>query len=360
MKKLAITSAMVLAGWIAMNTAAMVQEASNDKQLGLKIGGMRIQLDNLAKTLSKLSDQNLQVIYQNLGDQLSSTCKVIYGCDDRKNYIDGAPIEQKAADSTLLFVRQGRLVKDAQAETWSLPSTTAGLCTPDQIAEANKVRSPADQFQPERFYDEPAPGFCTGFKVGKDLVATAGHCVQNALDCQGIRLVAGFRMDGAAASPNKSIGADKIFACKEVVGHSAGSGGGGAADWAIIRVDRELTALPQVTLRTSGKPADGSAMTVVGYPMGLPVKIINNANVRSVSTHVFTTNSDTYGGNSGSPVFDTEKLVSGELFVEGILVQGETDFVQQAPCRISKRCGSKQCNGEDATLALEFRSSAGQ
>ncbi|MGJ5203956.1 trypsin-like serine peptidase [Bradyrhizobium sp. HKCCYLR20261] len=348
--------AFVTSGYIACFGVATAVAQEFNPLVSAKLGGLRIQLDTLGKSIIKLNDQSLQVIYQDLDDKLKSTCKVIYCGDDRRNYFEGAAIEQKAADSTLLFVRQGKLIKDAQTETWSLPANSAGLCTPAQIAEANKARLPQDQYEAERFYDEPAPGFCTGFKVGKDLVATAGHCVRDALDCQSIRTISGFRIDASSTAPHKSISAERIFACKEIIGRSSEGG----SDWAIIRVDRDLSALPQVELRQTGQPAEGAKMTVVGYPLGLPVKIAGNANVRSVSARVFKTNSDTYGGNSGSPVFDTEKLVSGQLFVEGILVKGETDFIQQSPCRISKRCESKQCNGEDATLAIEFRNLTGQ
>lgn len=358
LKRLAAVAFVATIAWLTTTSPAFV-EFLNSPQLNAKVSGMQVQLDSLAKALPGL-DNNLAVIYKNLSDHINSTCKAIYGCDDRREYIDVAPIEQKAADSTLLFVRQGQLAKDTQADTWSLPPTTAGLCAPQQIAEANKDRLPKDQFLQERFYDEPAPGLCTGFKVGKDLVATAGHCARDVLDCQSIRLISGFRIDGSTTSPNKNISGDRIFACKEVVGRSAHYGVAGEADWAVIRVDRELSALPQVTLSDAGKPVIGSTMTVVGYPMGLPVKIAGNANVRTVSTQLFTTNSDTYRGNSGSPVFDSNKLASGQLMVEGILVEGEVDFVQDTPCRISKRCEPTGCSGEDVTLALEFRGTAGQ
>jgi hypothetical protein len=336
---------------------ALVQDLSK-LQLNFATSNIRLQLDSLSKDISRLTEtSNLQAIYRNLDDQLKGVCKVIYCDDDRKNYADAAPIEQKAADSTVLFVRQGRFSEDGQDGFSSLPGASAGLCTPTQIADLNRTRAPKDQYPPERFYDEPAPGFCSGFKVGKDLVATAGHCVKDALDCQSIRLVTGFRMDGVAKAPNKGIAKDRIFACKEIVGRTLTGEG---PDWAVIRVDRELTSIPEVKLRDSGAPAKSAAMTVIGYPVGLPVKIAGGANVREVKPHFFVTNTDTYGGNSGSPVFNSDSLAQGELLVEGILVRGETDFALQTPCRISKRCESKQCRGEDVTLAAEFRSAAGK
>ena len=114
--------------------------------------------------------------------------------------------------------------------------------------------------------------------------------------------------------------------------------------------------MPTVTLADKTlKKEDG--VTVVGYPMGLPVKIAANGQVRSLESSFFVANLDTYGGNSGSPVFNTLALVNGHLVVEGILVRGEDDFLAiSSPCRISKRCPVHGCRGEDVVYADEFKS----
>ena len=57
-------------------------------------------------------------------------------------------------------------------------------------------------------------------------------------------------------------------------------------------------------------------------------------------------NLDTYGGNSGSPVFNAQNNK-----VEGILVRGETDFVSNGQCNVSLVCPSTGCRGEDVTRA---------
>lgn len=356
MKRTSIVSLVCLSFFVA--TPDFAQDLSK-LHLNYATTTMRLQLDNLAKDIGRLTDNNnLKAIYQNLDDQLKSVCKVIYCDDDRRNYNEVSAIEQKAADSTVLFVRQGNFIPEPNNNgLWSLPATTAGLCTPAQIATLNSTKGPNDQIPPERFYEEPAPGFCTGFKVGKDLIATAGHCVKDALDCQSIKLVTGYRMEPGNPNPNKNISSDRIFACKQVAGRAQGDGG---VDWAVIRVDREMSSVPEVKLRNSGALATTDSLTVIGYPIGLPVKIAGRASVREIKPHFFVTNTDTYGGNSGSPVFNSNSLANSELVVEGILVRGETDFTIQTPCRVSKRCGSQQCRGEDVTLAAEFRTVAGQ
>jgi hypothetical protein len=63
----------------------------------------------------------------------------------------------------------------------------------------------------------------------------------------------------------------------------------------------------------------------------------------------FVANLDTYGGNSGSPVFN-----SNTREVEGVLVRGETDFATQGGCQVSLVCPTSGCRGEDCTRTTEF------
>jgi hypothetical protein len=65
----------------------------------------------------------------------------------------------------------------------------------------------------------------------------------------------------------------------------------------------------------------------------------------------FAANLDTYGGNSGSPVFNA---TSGT--VEGILVRGENDFVSNGSCYVSLVCPTTGCRGEDVTRSTVWSS----
>ena len=101
-------------------------------------------------------------------------------------------------------------------------------------------------------------------------------------------------------------------------------------DFAIVRVDREITAPGAVALkvRDSGAISVGRNIGVIGYPSGLPVKIAFGAAtvvIKEDDPWLFA-NLDTYGGNSGSAVFNKEGLV------EGILVHGARDYDLEATC----------------------------
>jgi hypothetical protein len=77
----------------------------------------------------------------------------------------------------------------------------------------------------------------------------------------------------------------------------------------------------------------------------LPLKVAGGAKVRSNSSPgYFVANLDTYGGNSGSAVFNAQTLK-----VEGVLVRGETDFNDSGSCTVSNRCSDSSCRGEDVT-----------
>ncbi|MFN8369647.1 MAG: S46 family peptidase [Bacteriovoracaceae bacterium] len=87
--------------------------------------------------------------------------------------------------------------------------------------------------------------------------------------------------------------------------------------------------------------------------LGLPTKISDGANVRTNNNpKYFVANLDTYGGNSGSAVFNTK---TGE--VEGILVRGENDYVYDSAqgCRVSNKCTNAGCRGEDVTRITNIK-----
>jgi hypothetical protein len=79
------------------------------------------------------------------------------------------------------------------------------------------------------------------------------------------------------------------------------------------------------------------------------VKIADGASVREVKGTHLVANLNTYGGNSGSAVINSETFE-----VEGILVRGETDFAWQGDCNVSLVCPTSGCRGEDCTRTTEF------
>jgi V8-like Glu-specific endopeptidase len=171
-------------------------------------------------------------------------------------------------------------------------------------------------------------------------------------DCSNTAFVFGFHMTKEDDTPDKSVPANRIYRCMRIVAGQKTAD----SDWRIVEVDRDIDA-PQVTVRTAGtKPPlkTGTSLTVVGYPLGLPVKIAGGAQVSDIRQKYLTANLDTYHGNSGSVVFNSDKLKEGELLAEGILVRGDADFEPGKPCALSRKCPAQGCRKEDVTLTSEF------
>lgn len=292
------------------------------------------------KSGGQLNSAQIREIQRILKENQSNTLaiyndKVIYGGDNRKNYFEADANEKKASEAVSLVVNTSDLLETGAGDKFNLPGSSVGLCST------------------EKFHSEPAPGFCTGFKVGADLVATAGHCIRSQAQCARTSFVFKFRMDSNGDNPHKGILRDDVYACKEVVDGELN--GPDQSDWRVVRVNRALdVSIPTVKVRKSGMLDTGDPITIVGHPMGLPLKVTPGGVVRSHKSSYFVANPDTYGGNSGSPAFNSTKLSAGELFVEGILVRGEDDFSQYTPCMKSKICQEEGCRGEDVTYSSEF------
>lgn len=172
----------------------------------------------------------------------------------------------------------------------------------------------------ERFSAQPAAASCSGFLVAPDLLVTAGHCIKDLADCDPHRWV----FDYANVDSEKtgfSFKQSQIFRCVEIIDRVLDNTSR-LNDYVLVRLDRPARNRTPFQYRTSGKIADDTPLTVIGYPSGVPVKIASDAQVRDNSNEIyFMANTDSFGVSSGSPVIDT---VTG--MVEGILVRGDQDY----------------------------------
>jgi hypothetical protein len=252
--------------------------------------------------------------------------KVIYGDDDRLDIYQVTDARLlKLADSTVgLF----------QGSDVTIAGDKANLAT----------ESYADGYglcKEEPFYDQVTGAFCSGSLIAPDIIMTAGHCVKTADACKSTKFVFGFAVKTAGVMPN-TVPAGEVYGCAELIGREqVGTG----ADWALIRLDRKVTNHDPLKYNTQDTVKNGDPLVVIGHPAGLPTKVAGGATVRDASPKgYYVANLDTYGGNSGSAVFNGRTGV-----VEGILVRGETDYVYKGNCRVSNVCAATGCRGEDVT-----------
>lgn len=195
----------------------------------------------------------------------------------------------------------------------------------------------------ERFSQQPAAANCSGFLVKDNVLVTAGHCVTSLAQCQTYRWVLDYKVSSATQT-SVSVDRSDVFSCRKIIARVQNPID--QNDYAVIELDRKTGRKP-LAFRRSGQIAVNTPVVVIGNPSGLPTKIADGANVRSLSGKYFTANLDTYGGNSGSAVLNAK---SGE--VEGVLVRGENDYVNDASgsCLISNVCPNTGCRGEDVTF----------
>lgn len=265
-------------------------------------------------------------------ETLQAKQKVIYEVDDRVDVFqvtDQAVLDD--ADSVVALFRANRILDNGNG-TSTLQTRNFGtahnLC--------------AD----ESFRNQPIGAFCSGFLVAPNIIATAGHCA-DVNDVTTIRFVFGFRMQDETTA-RTVIANSEIYRGVRIIGRELTSNG---ADWALVEIDRAVTNHRIVTIRRTGAIATNQALHVIGHPVGLPAKVADGAQARDTQPAAFfVANLDTYGGNSGSPVFNSNTHV-----VEGILVRGETDFTVSGNCTTSLICPSTGCRGEDCTRTTEFQ-----
>ncbi len=251
--------------------------------------------------------------------------KVIYGVDGRADFFMASPAHQALADSTVALMQSSTLSSQSNGRYRVMADT---------------LRSSHQLCASEPFGDQGAGAFCSGSLIGPDLVLTAGHCVTNASDCSGTRFVFGYRVEQEAVFP-QDVNASEVYSCKQLLYREQKADG---ADFALIQLNRPVANHRPLALRRSGVASVGDSLLVIGHPSGLPTKITVGGRVRSVQTEHLVTNLDTYGGNSGSAVFNATTGL-----IEGVLVRGENDFVQQNGCYVSQRCTEDGCRGEDVT-----------
>jgi len=273
----------------------------------------------LTLSLSVLSTQALASVVPD---------RVVYGNDDRLEVFEAAAPLQSVAKSTAAMIPVGA-IRSAEGAITLTQDTLAsqGVCSDDPYA------------------NQPTPGMCSGFLVGPDLLVTAGHCVNRFNSCESNNWVFDFKVDETTGRAGVNVDPSTIYKCKKLVNVQLNNWT--KADYALVQLDRIVEDRAPLKFRSEGAVADGAPIVVIGHPMGLPTKIAAGANVRTNShAEYFVANLDTFGGNSGSAVFNVETLV-----VEGILVRGETDYTynRDKGCQEIYRCDDDKCRGEDVS-----------
>jgi V8-like Glu-specific endopeptidase len=253
---------------------------------------------------------------------------VIYGDDDRQDVFESrSSMYVELSRSTAAMIRPSHL--------------RAVLGQFDIKADSLEKRGICSS---ERFSHQTSAANCSGFLVSEKVLVTAGHCIKTMADCETFKWVFDYKAEDDTQKIVR-VPSSSVYGCKKIIDRSLDSAT--QNDYAVIELDRKVTDRRPLNFRRSGKVAVNAPLVVIGHPSGLPTKIADGAKVRSLSAKFFTANLDTYGGNSGSAVFNAD---TGE--VEGILVRGENDYEYSSErgCQVSYRCSDTGCRGEDVVF----------
>ncbi len=254
---------------------------------------------------------------------------VVYGSDDRQDVYahSDATMRARALQSTVALVSASDVDASNPSNVRLAGATlgqSEGLCAG------------------QRFASDPTAAFCSGTLIDDDLVLTAGHCITTLTECRSTKLV--FKYARRSATALEPITSADVFSCASIVARAETSTSQGEVDYAIIRLDR--SAAPRFTpapVRSTTTPLiTGRHVGVIGCGSGVPFKIDTGGSVRDPGNGAsFEATTDTFGGNSGSGVYDLETFS-----VAGILVQGDTDYVRRGSCNVVNVCAESGCSGE--------------
>jgi S1-C subfamily serine protease len=261
--------------------------------------------------------------------------RVIYGKDNRVDIFESTnPLYKKLATST------AAMIEDSYLSDQGNSVLVLGKTLEDNMNICSD----------ERFVKQTVAASCSGFLIGKQYLITAGHCIQTMADCNKYSWVFDYG-NIKEELPVHQIPKTEVYKCTEIVEHVLDNDTDN--DYSLVKLNREVTNRSPLKFRKSGSIDFNAKLVVIGHPTGLPSKIADGANVRSVNNpFYFNANLDTFGGNSGSAVFDAKSGI-----VEGILVRGEEDYMMDYSkyCYRPFTCKDSGCRGEDVTRITNIK-----
>ncbi|WNG15672.1 trypsin-like serine peptidase [Cystobacter fuscus] len=258
--------------------------------------------------------------------------EVVFGTDDRQD-VYAHP------DATLRALARQATVALMRAEDFDATDPNNVTLLGPTLGEYQNLCAT------ERFRDDPTAAGCTGTLIDDDLVLTAGHCLRTDTQCAKTKFVFNYyRTDEGVM---QTLTTEDIFGCAEIVASKLGIYDGKQLDHTVVRLDRPATPrfTPAPVRKSTTALSLGQNVAVIGSGSGIPFKIDSGGSVTDPGedgTYRFNATTDTFGGNSGSAVYETN-----DYTVAGILVSGrEWDYIENGSCNVVNTCSETGCYAE--------------
>jgi V8-like Glu-specific endopeptidase len=241
---------------------------------------------------------------------------IIYGTDDRQDLyeVDDLKLREIGRSSVAALIDKELVIRQAGGMVRVAPTTLKqmyGLC------------------DGEPFENQPAAASCSGVLIDRDLLITAGHCVEDAKDCRSYAFV--FDYAYRAEGELEALSASDVYGCRRLVARTFTDAG---TDYAIVQLDRVPSGRSPVEIHRGPMPIGGRA-EALGFTSGLPLKFDRGATVResrAAQLDFFALDADTFEGSSGSAILDENYALAG------VLVRGGEDYIETADgCSVSKQ-----------------------
>jgi len=264
---------------------------------------------------------------------------VVYGADSRMEYYahPDPTLRARTLESTVALVRPSRV----------------DMSNPNALRiDHRTLGEDEDLCVGEAFFDQQVGASCSGTLVDWDLVLTAGHCVDDLAECQARLFV--FDLFYEAPGQLANIGPQDVFQCRKIVARR----NSGDIDYALVQLDRPVTAprRPAPVSMLDMPLTLGSSVSVVGFPDGIPAKLDSEGVVIIDGTpdlEAFDATLDTFGGNSGSGVYNAEGVLVGNL------ARGQTDYVRNGACWVVNQLPAEGDNGDGEEVVYVARALEG-
>jgi len=283
---------------------------------------------------------------------------VIYGQDDRREYFEATEQQRQWANSTVAIFDSSNFKLDLYSDRWLLPAYTLQ----DLIFESYRLKACVD----EPYIRQTSASICSGVLIAPDLILTAGHCFSEPTFCKQHKIVFGYANYSSNDLPGpNSIDDHQVYHCQKVIKAQTDKNIG---DFAIVQLDRIVPDHKPLPINLAGGVNEQTPLVLLGHPSGLPLKIAAGATVLQTQKkphsgepaifwkNFYKANTDSYGGNSGSPVINA---LTGEI--EGILVSGQQDYDylienDQVTCVKSYHCAQNGCGADEGETVARVES----